>query len=122
MQSTLSRSLHTPSVHFYVESMSGAYKKGILKVEGKRRRAEDGGNGARAGLWLLLCRNVNTLQRWQKTMTPQGEAVCRSCVCEVCVGAATAPRGAQEGRAETRAKTERARADRGKIGDVRFRS
>lgn len=60
--------------------------------------------GGRAALWLLLCRNVNTLQRSQKTMTPQGEeGVCaRVCVSavrtNVCVGAATALRGAEEER------------------------
>lgn len=27
----------------------------------------------RTALWLLLCRNVNTLQRLQKTMTPRGK-------------------------------------------------
>lgn len=43
-------------------------------VEGKRKksRMERGERGGRAALWLLLCRNVNTLQRSQKTMTPQG--------------------------------------------------
>lgn len=41
---------------------------------------ERGERGGRAALWLLLCRNVNTLQRSQKTMTPQGEEGVRASV------------------------------------------
>lgn len=49
---------------------------------------ERGERGGRAALWLLLCRNVNTLQRSQKTMTPQGEEgafLLSACVRSVCV-------------------------------------
>lgn len=61
-------------------------KKSRRGQEKEECRMESGG---RAGLWLLLCRNVNTLQRSQKTMTPQGEegvhvSVFLSVIC-VCV-------------------------------------
>lgn len=36
---------------------------------------------------MLLCRNVNTLQRSQKTMTPQGEEGLHTCVCSCCMHA-----------------------------------
>lgn len=67
-------------------------KKSGRGREKEKPRMERGGRGGRAALWLLLCRNVNTLQRSQKTMTPQGEeGVCASvfllsaCVRSVCV-------------------------------------
>lgn len=58
-------------------------------VEGKRReecgvRAEEEEVYAEEeeeeeeALWLLLCTNVNTLQRSQKTMTPRGEEGARA--------------------------------------------
>lgn len=65
-----------------------------------RNIEEEEQKGGRAGLWLLLCRNVNTLQRPQKTMTPQGGEGVHVCVwrtrahAPAWVGAATAPQGA----------------------------
>lgn len=77
---------------------------GGREAEERGMRAEE--RGGRPALWLLLCRNVNTLQRSQKTMTPQGEEGARACVfllsaksacVPACVraGAPTAPRGAE---------------------------
>lgn len=64
--------------------------EGVKSSRGREKEKsglERGERGGRAALWLLLCRNVNTLQRSQKTMTPRGEeGVCVrvSAVC-VCV-------------------------------------
>lgn len=69
------------------------------KSRTERGEEREGGGGA---LWVLLCRNVNTLQRWQKTMTPRGEEGAsvsvplhvRACV-RTWAGAPTAPQGAE---------------------------
>ena len=105
----------------------------------EKKRKEEG----RAGLWLLLCRNVNTLQRSQKTMTPRGEegvhGVCSCCVFVVCVCVCVCvcvhvllcgwvqqqhygERKENDGGEMRERERERERADPGKIGDMRFLS
>lgn len=90
-----------------------------------------GERGGRLALWLLLCRNVNTLQRSQKTMTPQGEEgvhasvfLLSASVCtHVCVWVRQQHCGERKENVggEMRGE-ERGRADPGKIGDMRFLS
>lgn len=68
-------------------------------------------NWGGAALWLLLCRNVNTLQRWQKTMTPRGEeGASVSLPVHVCVG-----RACVRGRARQRHRGERKENDGGEM-------
>lgn len=75
---------------FFFLDVKGRFIKRLMREERSRgqenekTRIERGRWGA---LWLLLCRNVNTLQRSQKTMTPRGEEGAsvsdplRVCVC-----------------------------------------